>query len=133
MKEICFLNEDEKYKLESIFEQDIINLKNNLINKKEFILIIKSKNISLYELIYLVNKYVSSIEIVDENLEKIKEGLLNSDEIFCESNIDCYYDKNIISYIPKFKMLKKIKKYENMKRGRNIYERKRAACYKKTY
>ena len=117
MEEILFVTKERKVELDKMFEKGILEFETNVINKNEFIIIIKSKRISFSDFCYLVNTYVTPLEAFekqDDLLNRIR--LSNIDDIYLntESEYDTSYSRTIKTTIPKIQNTKKIKKYENM-------------------
>ena len=83
MEEILFVTKERKVELDKMFEKGILEFETNVINKNEFIIIIKSKRISFSDFCYLVNTYVTPLEAFEK-----QDDLLNRIRI---SNIDDIY------------------------------------------
>lgn len=126
MDEIFSISEERKKELDKIFEQEISNLKNNIISREEFISYIRLQKISFCDFIYLVNTYVGLIKVIDKNRELLNNLKLIDDNLNFIKECDIEYDIPKKNNIPKIRDTKKIRKYENMAlNGKKVKKRKK--------
>lgn len=113
MDNIEYVSEERKQELDTLFEKEIIDLKNNIITKEIFITYIKSKNISFMDFCYLITEY-SNVKIIFYEDNFIKPELLNREIITSENIDDISYKESKKNTYPKIYKMKKLKKYQGM-------------------
>lgn len=117
------LTKEKQEKLDELFEEEIVLLKENKITREEFIKIIRLKTSTFLDLYYLINKYIGRVIIVDNILEEIKNHLSSGNSyIDIDNSLDITYNCCEKQKRPHIKHLKKIKKYDKKS---NFYRDKR--------
>lgn len=124
MSEILFVTDERKIELDVLFEKEITDLKNGIIDREEFIFLIQCKGLDFGDIVYLVNEYIGMVRIIDNSFRFYIDNILNFNFV---NECDVTYDRDFNDSIkPTIYSVKKLKRIENMAlKSKNMKKRKK--------